>query len=206
VRTRWCANLGFAAVLALGCGLFAPSGAQAQRVPEFRNTPYVGVGYVASIPDAFAGGAVLVLTPKVLGGAGLYADFKFTPSSPANAPEYDPTITVDQAANVFADRFFTEKSTWTTIDLALVYAVTPELAVYGGAGYAKERHYQEYFDASQTRGFDGFYWVDDPAVSGTRVNALGGVLLRAGRFLAFQMGVEAKPAGADVGVTIMLPI
>lgn len=203
-----CARMAFAAVLAVGAVLAAAPRAQAQRyrVPTLRNTSYLGVGYVASVPDAFLGGAVLVLTPKVLGGAGLYADVKFSPSSPGNAPEFDPTISVDQADNVYGDRLFLQKSAWTVVDLALVYSVTPELAVYGGAGYATEHHYREYFDQTLTRGLVGFYWIADPLASGHRLNALGGALLRAGRYVLFQAGLEAHPAGADVGVMISLPM
>jgi hypothetical protein len=196
--------------VAIAVLLLSPSVASAQRrrfeVPDLRNTPYLGLGYVASIPDAFVGIAAMGLTPKILGGAGLYADVKFSPTSPGNDPEYDPTITVNQAAVVFADRFYTEKSSWMVVDVALVYAVTKELAVYGGAGYAREHHYQQYFDATQTRGFEGFYWVADPVNSGNHVNALGGLLLRAGRYVLFQMGVGAQPRGPDVGVMFSVPL
>lgn len=208
MRTSWCARMGLAAVLAMGCGLLPASAARAQgyRVPSFRGRPYLGVGYVASIPDAFLGAAVLTLTPKILGGAGLYADVKLSGSTPASDPEYEPTITVNQADNVYLDQLYMHKSTWRVVDVALVYVLTPELAAYAGAGYAKETHYRQYFDASRTRGFAGFYWISDPAASGTRVNALGGLLLRAGRFLSFQMGVESKPPGVDVGAMLTLPL
>lgn len=205
MRDRWAR----AAVFVVGAGLLGTSVARAQsryRIPDFRNRPYLGVGYVASIPDAFVGATVLTLTPRILGGAGLYADVKLTASTPARSLEYDPTITVNQADNLYADQLYLQKSVWTVVDVGLVYALTQELAAYAGAGYAKESHYRQYFDVSLTRGFVGFYWIRDPAASGTRVNALGGLLLRAGRFFAFQVGAEAKPAGANVGITLMLPM
>jgi hypothetical protein len=63
---------------------------EAQRrrvvVPDLKNTAYLGLGYVANVPHAFAGGAVLAMSPGILGGAGLYADVKFSPSTPARAP------------------------------------------------------------------------------------------------------------------------
>ena len=203
---RNCARL---VVSLVAGGLLLPGAAlQAQRrgVPGLRNAPHFGIGYVGNIPDAIAGGAVLLTTPKLLRGAGLYADVKFTPTSPAGTEEYDPTITVDQAANQFADLLFLEESAWVAVDLALVYAVTGELGVYAGAGYSKERHYRQYYDESQNRGLLGFYWIPDPAESGNRVNFLGGVLLRAGRHVIFQAGLEAQPRGADVGVMITLPL
>ena len=179
---------------------------QRRGVPDLRNASYLGLGYVGNIPDAMVGGAILALTPKVFGGAGLYADVKFSPTTPARAEEYDSTITVDQADNQYADLLVVEESAWVTVNLALVYAVTAELALYAGAGYARENHYRQYFDDAQIRGLEGFYWIRDPAASGGRVNALGGVLLRAGRHVAFQMGLEAQPRGADVGVMITFPL
>ncbi len=200
----------YARVVVVSVGvLLAPwSAGRAQTlygVPQLRNSGYLGVGYVASIPEAFVGFTVLGLTPRVLGGTGLYADVKFTPKAPRD-PYFDPSITVDQAQNQFNDFLVEQRSTWLTVNLALVYAATPELGLYGGAGYSRERHYREYFDNSQTRGFDGFYWVADPASSGNRVNALGGILLRAGRNVLFQVGGEAQPRGADVGVMLVLPL
>ncbi len=192
----------------VGTLLFSHSVLRAQagrRVPDLRNSSYIGVGYVASVPEMAAGVSLLGLTPRVLGGAGLYADVKFAPTSPGSDPYYDPTITVAQADNQFGDQLFSQSSTWMAVDLALLYAATRELGVYAGAGYSKERHYRQYFDDSQTRGLAGFYWIADPAASGNRVNALGGFLLRAGRYVLFQMGVEAQPRGATVGVTLTLP-
>jgi hypothetical protein len=175
-------------------------------MPDLRNSAYLGMGYVASVPHAVAGGALLAVTPKLLGGAGLYADVKFSPSSPARAVEYDPTITVAQADVQFADQLYLEQSAWFSVNLAAVYVVTPELAVYAGGGYSREHHYRQYFDATETRGLLGFYWIPDPAASGDRINGVGGILLRAGRHVTFQMGVGARPPGADVGVMLMLPM
>lgn len=183
-----------------------PLAAQRFGVTDLRNAAHLGIGYVANFPNAFAGAAILAISPKVLGGAGLYADVKFSPSSPAGAVEYLPTVTVDQAENVYGDRLFLQRSAWFTANLAAVYAVTRELALYAGAGYSREHHYREYFDNSQTRGLAGFYWVYDAAASGTRINALGGVLLRAGRYVVFQSGVGARPAGVDAGVMFTLPL
>ena len=194
----------------IGTLLLSTSALRAQagrpRVSDLRNTSHLGVGYVASIPEMFIGFTGLALTPSVLGGAGLYADVKLSSSSPGKDPYLDPAITVDQAANQFGDFLFEEQSAWLTVNLALAYALLPELAVYAGGGYSRERHYRQYFDNAQTRGLQGFYWIPDPAASGNRVNLLGGVLLRAGRYLVFQMGLEAQPRGADVGVMVTLPL
>ncbi len=175
--------------------------AQRQPVPDLRNSSYIGVGYVTNVPNQFLGFNLLGITPKLLGGLGLYADAKFSTDSPANDPTLMEGVTVQQAEITFGDDLFEERSEWRSFNVALVYAVTPELALYGGAGYSKETAYRQYFDDSQTRGEFGFYWIEDPAESGTRVNVLGGGFIRLARVLLFQAGAEAQPLGATVGLT-----
>lgn len=172
---------------------------------HLRNSSYVGLGYVASLPELFVGFSALRISRGILGGAGLYADVKFSTTSPAREPNYDPSITVGQAQDQFGDFLVKEQSTWLAVDLALVYAVTRELALYAGGGYAREHHYQQYFDNSQTRGQAGFYWIADPAASGGRTRAVGGIFVRATPNVAFQAGLDAQPMGAAVGVVFMLP-
>jgi hypothetical protein len=163
---------------------------------------YVGVGYVANIPVTFFGFSAFALSPRVLAGLGIYADFKRTTSSPGNSPYYIPNVTVQQAEVTYGDRLYVEKSDWTTVNGGLVYAVTKEFALYGGLGYSREKHFRQYYDQSETRGELGFYWIADPEQSGSRVNAMGGSLIRITRFALFQLGGEARPAGANVGLVI----
>jgi hypothetical protein len=101
---------------------------------------------------------------------------------------------------------FEERSDWSSFNLALVYAITGELLVYGGAGYSKEEHYREYFDDTQTRGDLGFYWVSDPENSGSRVNVLGGLFFRLARVVMFQAGLQSAPMSANAGVMLAFPI
>jgi len=153
----------------------------------------------------FVGVTVLGLTPGLLGGAGLYADVKFTHDSPGRSAYFYNDISVEQAEIEFGDMLFRERSAWFSIDVAAVYAITRDFAVYGGGGYLKEEQYNEYWDDSETRGDSGFYWVLDEEASGTRVNVLGGMLFRAGRYVLFQVGAESRP-GAMVGVIFTLPL
>jgi hypothetical protein len=169
--------------------------------PHLRNSAYIGIGYVTNVPNTFVGFNLLGLTPKLLGGAGLYADVKFTTSSPGSQSSFLEGVSVEQAEITFGDQLFEQKSDWLSFNVALVYAVTPELALYGGAGYAKETAYKQYFDNSEIRGEFGFYWIEDPANSGNRVNVLGGGFIRLARFLLFQVGAEAQPLGATLGLT-----
>ena len=177
--------------------------AQGQRplIPDMRNSSRVGVGYVVNIPNTFVGFTALGLTPKLFGGAGVYADVKFTTSSPGSDPYYLSDITVQEADAT--DLLFQEQSDWLSINFALVYALGRELVVYGGAGYTRERHYKEYFDDSETRGQLGFYWISDSAASGNRVNLLGGAFFRLGKAIMLQTGVEAQPKGVTVRVMFL---
>lgn len=179
--------------------------AQGQRplIPDMRNSSRVGVGYVVNIPNTFVGFTALGMTPKLFGGAGMYADVKFTTSSTSSDPFFISNISVQQAETTLGDQFFRDKSDWLSINIALVYAVGPELAVYGGAGYTREKRYRMYFDDSQTRGELGFYWISDPAASSTLVNLLGGTFLRLRRSVMLQLGVEAQPKGATIGVMFL---
>jgi len=186
-----------------GTALWAQGGRPS--VPDLQNSSYFGLGYVVSIPNMFVGVAALGLTPDILGGAGLYADVKFTHDSPGGDPYLIDDITVEEAENTFGDLLFEQRSAWLSIDLAVVYAVRRDFAVYAGGGYSREQHYHQYYDDSLTRGLEGFYWVLDEAESGNRVNALGGVFFRVGRYVAFQLGVESRP-GAMVGVMFTLPL
>lgn len=172
-------------------------------VRDMRNSSRVGVGYVANIPKTFLGFTALGITPKLLGGAGVYADVKFTTGSRSNDPFYLSDVSVLQAEATFGDLLFREQSDWLSINFALVYAVSPELVVYGGAGYTREKHYIEYFDDAESRGELGFYWILDSGASGNRVNLLGGVFFRIGRSIMLQTGVEAQPTGATVGVMFL---
>ncbi len=178
---------------------------RAQPVPDLKNSTYLGVGYTVSIPNVFVGITALGLTPAVLGGAGLYADVKFTHNSPGGDPYYRDDISVEDAEVTYGDQLYRTQDAWLTVDLALVYSLSRDFAVYVGGGYAKEEQYREYYDDQQERGNLGFYWVLDEAASGTRVNVLGGALFRASRYVLFQVGMESRP-GVMVGAMITLPL
>jgi hypothetical protein len=195
-------------LLALGCLSLVGGPLAAQGAPSLRNSSRIGVGYVANIPNTFLGFSVLGLTDKVFGGAGLYADFKTTTTDHRSDPDYLTGVTIEDAELTYADLLYTEESEWLSVDVALVYAVTPDLALYGGAGYSRERHYQQYYDdrVPPLHGEFGFYWIDDPEGSGDRVNVLGGVLFRLTKYALFQLGGEMQPPGVTVGVILALPL
>lgn len=173
-------------------------------VPDYRSWPTLGVGYVVNAPNAYIGFSAMRIMPKLFGGAGLYADVKFTHDTPEDDIAFTTLYTVPEArAN--GDHNFEHDDVWFSANLALVYAITHEVAAYLGGGYSKQKHYREFFDTTLTRGFEGFYWIYDEASSGNRVNALGGLMMRAARNLTIQIGGETQPLGATVGLMITLP-
>ncbi|MFC1639268.1 hypothetical protein ACFL3B_00735 [Gemmatimonadota bacterium] len=174
-------------------------------IPDLRSSSRVGIGYVVSAPRELVGFSALGLTPKLFGGAGLYADVKFTHKSPADNPYFVDGLSPQEVEATFGDPSFEGESVWFSANLALVYAVTRDLGLYLGGGYSKEQHYREYYDDTQSRGFEGFYWVLDEAASGNRINALGGMLMRAARHLVIQVGMESRPLGGTVGLMLTLP-
>jgi len=180
--------------------------AMAQGQANLRNSSMLGVGYVANIPNTFLGFSAIGLTPKLFGGAGLYADFKTSTRDLRSDPYYYADVTITQAELEFGDMLFDETSDWLSFNVALVYAVTYDLALYGGAGYTRERHYRRYYDDLGVRGDYGFYWISDQEASGDRVNVLGGVMFRLTRLVMFQFGGETAPTGATMGVIIAFPL
>jgi hypothetical protein len=194
-------------LLALACLPIPVGRLEAQSTIDFRNSSRVGVGYVANIPNTFLGFSALGLTERLFGGAGLYVDFKTTTSDLRSDPDFFPDLTVEDAEITFADQLYNEDSEWLSVNAALVYAVTGDFAIYGGAGYSRERHFREYYDDTvpPERGEFGFYWVEDPEGSGNRVNVLGGVLFRLTKIALFQLGGETQPAGVSTGLLLTLP-
>ena len=193
-------------LLALISGTGTELAAQRAFVRDLHNTTYLGIGYVGNVPNAFLGFSAMMTTPRMLGGAGIYADVKMTTSTRSKDPFFMAAVTPSQALLQYGDELFQDESTYLTTDLALVLAITPEFALYGGAGYTHQSHYQYFYDDSEVRGDFGWYWVKDPEQTGGKVNFLGGGLFRLGSRLLFQGGVESKPLGANIGFVLTVPV
>jgi hypothetical protein len=180
-----------------------PRTSTAAPAADLRETAYIGVGYVANAPNLFIGGSLSVVPRPGL--PGLYLDLKTTYDPPSSHPYYLPDITVEQA-EAFGDVLFRTGESWTSVNVALVWPVHGEMAVYGGGGLTRESAFREYQDLEEERGRSGYYWIDDRAASGDYLNLLGGIFFQAGRRLLFQFGAELRPPGATVGATYLFPI
>lgn len=167
--------------------------------------PHIGVGYTANIPNQFVGVSAHVIT-DILGGAGLYVDAKFATESPEDKDGYLPDLTAEDVEAAGGDQQLRAQGAWQSVNAALMYALTSQLAVYGGAGLVNGTEYREYYDPDRELGRAGVYWVRDEEASGSDVNLLGGVFFQVAESLAIQFGGESKPGGFTLGISYLIPL
>lgn len=194
--------MSLASLLAAALAQAVPAAAQQPASP----LPRVGVGFVASAPHEFLGLSAHAVSPRVLGGLGIYVDAKMGNDSPRDEPDFDPDLTAEEVEDLYADQLFEERSDWRSVNVALVRPVLPELMVYAGAGYSDESRYRQYYDPGEDRGLQGFYWVEDPENSGGRMNLLAGAMFGVSQNVFIQFGVETRPRGVTVGASYSLPL
>lgn len=175
--------------------------ARRQPPPDWRNHTTVGFGYAGNGPRALLGANVYLMTPA-LGGLGLYGDFKTSHQS-FEDERLMSDITRQQAEG-FGDLEEATHEKWYVINIGLVRPVTPEFAVFAGAGYGNQTYYRDYYDQTDTRGWDGHYRIEDEIEGGGKVNAFAGAMFRVGRRLAFHFGGEIAPPGFTVGASLPL--
>lgn len=184
----------------VGLALLVPA-----RALEAQDAPLAyGFGFVANGPRQFAGVSVHFLVPGLY-GLGIYADAKFDPTSDTRDGVLLAGVTHTQATAEFGDQWFRDEQRWTTINVALLYAVTEELRVYLGGGPTFRDGFTEYHDEMMERGDRGFYWIEDPDHTETLVNVMGGAFFRIAPGLFVQFGLESQPRGYTVGLTLSLP-
>lgn len=174
--------------------------AAGQATVDFRNDSNLLVGYVVNAPSQLLGLGVGAMIP-VFGGLGLYADAKLTLDSPAR----DALLSLTpREAEDLGDVFFARESAWTTLNLAVLKGISPELAVYVGGGPSWQTMYAQYVDDTGERGDRGRYWVEEEGQPVLHANVLGGALFRLGRRISFQFGAERAPGGFTAGVHVLL--
>jgi hypothetical protein len=195
-----------AAALALALAALLPAGqAQAQRrdAGQGAGTQF-RIGYVANVPNMFLGGSISIF-PGALPGWGLYADVKLDVESPADDEGFIDSLTVEDVENDLGDAVFGQDGSWNSVNVAVVRAISPELAVYVGGGAGMRKEYRQYFDNETELGISGLYWVEDAEVSGTYLNGMAGVMLRLTSVVTAQFGAETSPPGFTVGLQLTLP-
>lgn len=205
MRIRRYSPLPLALAAAL-CGVVpaaAQIGVPASRAMTFE--PRFGVGYVANMPNQFAGVSAHFVS-DFMGGLGLYVDAKFDVSSPEDEEGYIADLTAAEVEDQFADQLFHTEGSWRSVNVAIMRPLAPQFVVYAGAGVADGKQYHEYIDSEGNRGIEGFYWVRDEESSGTEVNLLGGAMFQLTRNVAFQVGIESQPRGFSVGASYLVPL
>lgn len=174
-----------------------------RTAPAFQ--PRMGVGYVANVPNQFVGASGHFVS-NFLGGMGLYVDAKFDLDSPEDDEKFVDSLTAADVEDELGDQLLRRDGVWTSVNVALTRAVTPQLVAYAGLGYSDAQEYVEYLDENRQMGQLGFYTVLDEEASGGQVNFLGGVMFQISRTVALQLGGETAPAGFTVGVTYLVPL
>lgn len=166
--------------------------------------PVIGVGYVANAPEELAGAMIWGLIPG-LGGWGLYVDAKLDTSPESNRSNF-LGVTPELVDSLFPeDGRLNARDSWRGFNVAVVRPLTPQFAVYVGAGYAEWTRYYEFFDPDGQRGLHGFYWGESPNESGSTTNFLAGAILSAGKWIRFHFGGETRPGGLTVGASLVWP-
>ena len=164
-----------------------------------------GVGWAVVLPDAFLGVGGFHLLGRSNWGA--YADGKRTHSSRTSDKQYLKHLTV---ASVEAQlqshrrREVARWEEWLFLNLALVRAITPQLALILGGGAAKKLTIQEYLDPTEERLTDsGFYYVRDDADSGWRPNAVVMALIQSTEQVGITAGFESSPKSLSLGAFLV---
>lgn len=195
-----------AAVASFTAAPLTAQNARPQR--DFNAGLRTGVGYSGVMPDAILGiGAYHLFR----GPMGVFADLKATAiSGIRHDDEYcPPAITQCTAGWVVSERndqLVNDPREWLAFNAGIVYAFTPEFALLLGGGMARESRFREYFDDNVDPDlrvtFSGAYFVDDDVGPEWKPQAVGGVLLRAGRNLAFRVSYESAIGGLGVGAYV----
>jgi hypothetical protein len=175
--------------------------AEAQGAP----TPgLLGFGYVSNAPDMLVGATLWTVIPG-LQGWGLYLDAKMDPEDPVGDGFLYGGLTAVEAEQQWPnDLKYISNSRWRGFNVAITKALTDEMVLYLGGGYAEETVYKQYKDSQENRGILGWYWVEDPDASRTGVNVLVGGFLRIAKSVRIQFGGETRPAGFTVGLSYVL--
>ena len=194
-------RMALALTLVLPFVLVPGAAAQEGMEPVFP-APTLMVGYIANAPDQLVGGGGAWL-PGFLDGWGIYADYKVDSDSPADESNFLADLS-GQEAEALGDQRRVERSSYSTINVAVVRAFRADVVVYLGGGVSEERVFAEFLDETGNRGAFGNYWVEYENIGGLRPNFMAGIFFRLARNITAQFGAEAVPSGFTVGLLFTL--
>ncbi len=169
---------------------------------DLRTEGYVGMGYLANVPNVGTGLSAFQLFG---GGWGWFVDVKHSLDDRADSEIFKADMTLEEAEFLGHPRF-ADESEYTSVNVGAMRAFHPEIAVYVGAGYTSRTAFQGFRDPTGELGDEGgHYFVEDDVETRQGVNAVGGIVMQAGRNLFIRLGGELFPAGANAGVYLALP-
>lgn len=184
----------------------APHGVEAQLPSDtpydLRTDGYVSVGYVANVPNVSTGISAFHLLG---GGWGYFADVKHSLDDRRGSEIFQSDMTLEEA-DLLGHARFADEAEYTSFNAGVMKALNPEIAAYVGAGYSSRRAFRGFRDPSGELGDDGgHYFVEDDIESRSGVNAVGGIVIQAGRSFFIRLGGELFPAGVNAGVYLGVP-
>jgi hypothetical protein len=199
---RWYLSLLLPTLAASG---FVPQATSAQQTLRELDRTQFGIGYVANAPDELGGVGGYVVFPK-WGGIGLYVDYKWDLSNPADSEEFVGTLTAEEVPFEVPSAHYLERTSSSRgFNVALVRPVSSFLMLYGGAGLKRRTRFESFQDPTGTMGRLGVFWVESTAGTENRMNVLFGLMMRVGPSVTSHFGIETEPRGITAGVSLRFP-
>jgi len=120
-----------------------------------KESPVIAFGYVARVPQAPFGAALLFFRPN---GVGFYADAKFGPGITEGDDYYD-NISIELAESWGDDRIDTQTNPF-SMNLGVTQVLSRRVGAYAGIGFTRNTTLHQYYDPLHILGNDGRYWID----------------------------------------------
>lgn len=197
-RSRRIARIQLTGILVAGVLLLGATAAVGGNVDRLPERGLFGASWVANIStEQYVGLAIFHIRYHELGW---FIEGKFGKRlSVGNAKYYSDLDTND--ALRWRHPLQRTDSTFDTGDIGLTFGLNDLVFAYAGVGISDTDRYGLYYDASQTLGVEGNYWVND-TYDHQAFNACGGVMVRVSRLAIVQAGYNSSPASASIGLGV----
>ena len=189
-------------LLALVAGIIlvaiAGGPAAAGKVAPIPEGGLVGATWVTNIAAGqYFGLTIFKLRPRQ---AGWFIEGKFGRRMTYESSDYYENISISEAEG-WGDSFLKEDESYDTFDVGLTFAYTNAFALYLGIGLSEVDSYRQYHDDFGILGDNGDYWIDG-SMNGTKMNTVGGAIIRTSDTVLLQIGCDSQPKGLNIGVGI----